>query len=74
MARNGRRRHGPANYALRLVEARRGRSVVEFRYAPDSVRLGAAVPGTTLIALAMLMWRTRRRRPASSEHASENHP
>jgi hypothetical protein len=46
-----------ANYAFRLVEVPRGRSVVEFRYAPGSVRLGAAVSGATLIGIALLLWR-----------------
>jgi uncharacterized membrane protein YfhO len=49
-----------ANYAFRLVEVPRGRSVVEFRYAPASVPIGAAVSGATLVGLAVLLRRTRR--------------
>ena len=49
-----------ANYAFRLVEVPRGRSLVEFRYAPASVRIGALVSGITVVALAMLLWATRR--------------
>jgi len=49
-----------ANYAFRLVEVPRGRSTVEFRYAPASVRIGALVSGLTIIALAAWLWATRR--------------
>jgi hypothetical protein len=47
-----------ANYAFRLVEVPRGRSLVEFRYAPASVRLGFVISGATLVGVAMLLWRT----------------
>jgi hypothetical protein len=50
-----------ANYAFRLVEVPRGRSLVEFRYAPASIPIGAAVSGVTVLALGLLMWRTSRR-------------
>ena len=49
-----------ANYAFRLVEVPRGRSLVEFSYAPASVRIGALVSGITVVALAMLLWAARR--------------
>lgn len=61
-----------ANYAFRLVEVPRGRSLVEFRYAPASVRIGAAVSGATVIALAMFLWSTRRRHPPPGDLANGN--
>jgi len=54
-----------ANYAFRLVEVPRGRSLVEFRYAPASVRVGALVSGLTVVALAAFLWVARRRRRGS---------
>ena len=55
-----------ANYLFRLVEVPAGESVVEFRYAPWSVRIGAAV--STLTAVALIVWglRSRQRRYASA--------
>src|SRR5262249_29181469 len=41
------------NYAFRLVEVPEGVSSVEFRYAPASVRIGAAVSGATVLALCL---------------------
>ena len=50
-----------ANYAFRLVEIPAGPSTVEFRYVPQSVRLGAVVSALTLVgALATLVRRRRR--------------
>jgi hypothetical protein len=49
-----------ANYAFRLVEVPRGRSLVEFHYAPASVRIGALISGLTIIALGVCLWAVRR--------------
>ncbi|TMA34516.1 MAG: YfhO family protein, partial [Deltaproteobacteria bacterium] len=50
-----------ANYAFRLVEIPGGASTVEFRYVPQSVRLGAVVSALTLIGVVATLVRTRRR-------------
>lgn len=50
-----------ANYAFRVVEVPQGRSVVEMRYSPPSVWIGAAVSALTLLAVALVLWRTRSR-------------
>jgi len=46
-----------ANYAFRLVEVPAGRSVVEFRYAPRSLRLGAALSLAGALVVAFLLLR-----------------
>jgi hypothetical protein len=42
-----------ADYAFRLVEVPAGTSTVEFRYAPVTVPIGAAVSALTVLALAL---------------------
>ena len=51
-----------ADYALRAVPLATGDHVVEFRYQPASVYLGAVVSVTTLAAVAVLIWVLDRRR------------
>jgi len=52
-----------ANYAFRLVEVPGGESTVAFRYAPASVRLGAAISAvTSLSVVGFLVWPARLRR------------
>jgi len=55
-----------ANYAFRLVRIPPGESTVVFRYEPASLRAGAMISLTTLVALiaVMLMAATRRSRNA----------
>jgi hypothetical protein len=51
------------NYLFRLVEVPAGTSVVEFRYQPWSVRIGAAVSALTIASLlAVAVVRRSRRR------------
>jgi len=51
-----------ANYAFRAVHVPAGRTVVEFRYRPRSVWLGAVISLTTLAGIAAVVaWRMRRR-------------
>ena len=53
----------PANYLFRAVEVPAGESTVEFRYAPASVRIGAAISAASIlgvIGVALWRWRTRR--------------
>jgi hypothetical protein len=53
-----------ADYVFRLVEVPAGESVVEFDYAPRSLRIGAVVSALTaaaLIAYGVRRWRTRAR-------------
>ena len=51
-----------ANYAFRAVHVPPGRTVVEFRYRPRSVWLGAVISLTTLAGIAAVgTWRMRRR-------------
>jgi hypothetical protein len=49
-----------ANYTFRAVEVPSGRSLVEFRYAPTSIVLGAAVSAASLLAVAVLAVRSAR--------------
>jgi hypothetical protein len=51
-----------ANFAFRLVEVPAGPSTVAFRYAPQSLRLGAAVSATSGAAVGLLLWASYRRR------------
>jgi len=46
-----------ADYLFRLVEVPAGTSRVEMRYRPASVRIGAAISLTTLLLLALFLWR-----------------
>ena len=50
-----------ANYAFRAVEVPAGESVVEFRYRPVSVPIGAAVSALTALALGVALVAARRR-------------
>jgi hypothetical protein len=50
-----------ANYLFRAVEVPAGESTVEFRYEPLSVRIGAAITTTALIAVAVAALVARRR-------------
>jgi hypothetical protein len=49
-----------ANYAFRAVEVPGGQSQIEFRYAPMSVALGAAVSAVSVLAVAVLSVRSLR--------------
>jgi len=51
-----------ANHAFRVVEVPAGESMVEFRYRPASILVGGAVSAATILALAVFLWRERRRR------------
>ena len=52
-----------ANYAFRAVRVPEGPSVVEFRYRPRSVRLGAATSLATIAGMVVFgVWRFGRRR------------
>ena len=42
-----------ANYAFRVVRVPEGESMVVFRYRPESLRIGAAVSGISLLALVV---------------------
>ncbi|HSP95685.1 MAG TPA: YfhO family protein [Candidatus Dormibacteraeota bacterium] len=55
-----------ANYLFRAVEVPAGEATIEFRYAPGSVRLGAAISGATLLALLAAAVGQRRRRAAGA--------
>ncbi len=55
-----------ANGAFRAVEVPAGQHVVEFRYRPASLRVGAAGSALSLLALAALGWGVRRPRPSHS--------
>src|SRR5262249_25929772 len=59
-----------ADYAFRLVEVPAGRSIVEFRYAPLTVRIGAAVSALTASALAAFALRGRRGRTTTADRAT----
>jgi len=48
-----------ANYAFRVVAVPSGDSVVEFRYAPASVRAGAVVSGVALLGVVALLVTSR---------------
>lgn len=54
----------PANYAFRAVRLEAGKQVVEFRYEPASLRLGAGISFAALLGCAMVVvwgyWRQRR--------------
>ncbi|HSP95686.1 MAG TPA: YfhO family protein [Candidatus Dormibacteraeota bacterium] len=51
-----------ASYLFRAVEVPAGESVVEFRYRPASLRIGAAISATTVLALiAAALWSRRTR-------------
>jgi hypothetical protein len=50
-----------ANYLFRLVEVPAGESLVEFRFAPLSIRVGAAVSLLSVLAVIVLARRTRPR-------------
>jgi hypothetical protein len=50
-----------ANYVFRLVEVPAGESVVDFRYRPRSVALGALVSTLSIAGVVVLLVRTRRR-------------
>ena len=52
-----------ANHVFRAVEVPAGESMVEFRYTPASVRIGAAITIATLAGLALLAIAARRRAP-----------
>jgi hypothetical protein len=57
-----------ANYLFRAVEVPAGESTVEFRYAPASVRIGAAITGAVLLGLVvigLLRWRGRTQQRAA---------
>lgn len=54
-----------ANFLFRAVEVPAGQSLVEFRYAPAAVRVGAAISAATLLLLAVVLV-VRRRRAATS--------
>lgn len=58
-----------ANYLFRLIEVPPGESVVEFRYRPLSVRIGALVSATTIFALAVVGVVSRRRTRAGGTRA-----
>jgi hypothetical protein len=49
-----------ADYLFRVVEVPAGESTVEFRYAPASVRIGAAISAATLLVLIVAAGRRRR--------------
>lgn len=49
-----------ANYAFRLVEVPAGRSIVEFRYSPRSLWLGAWVSAVSAAAVASMLLRSYR--------------
>jgi len=52
-----------ANYVFRLVPVPAGDSVVEFRYAPMSVRIGALISAITWVGVGVLLvWSRRQRR------------
>ena len=51
-----------ANYAFRLVEVPAGTSVVEFRYTPLSVAIGALVSSVTVLGVAAALAVAHRRR------------
>lgn len=54
-----------ADYLFRAVEVPAGESLVEFRYRPASVRVGAVVSAATAASLCGLaLWRRRRQRAA----------
>jgi hypothetical protein len=55
-----------ANYLFRLIEVPAGESVVEFRYAPASIRIGAAVSALTALGIVLYVLRARRRRYAAA--------
>lgn len=56
-----------ANYVFRLVEVPAGESVVEFRYAPRSLMLGALVSALAwLVAIGLLVVSYRRRSPTAA--------
>jgi uncharacterized membrane protein YfhO len=48
-----------ADYSFRLVEVPAGDSVVEFHYAPITIRLGAVVSVLTWCAVGALLWCSR---------------
>ena len=53
-----------ANYAFRLIEVPSGESIVEFRFRPRIVLVGAAVSVTTALGMVLalaLTWRMRAR-------------
>jgi hypothetical protein len=51
-----------ADYLFRAVEVPAGESVVDFRYRPASVGIGAAISAATVAGLvAVTLWRRRRR-------------
>lgn len=52
-----------ANHVFRAVEVPAGESIVEFRYTPASVRIGAAITVGTLAGLALLAIAAWRRAP-----------
>jgi hypothetical protein len=57
-----------ANYLFRAVEVPAGESTVEFRYAPASVRIGAAITGAVLLGvmlIGLLRWRGRTQQRAA---------
>jgi hypothetical protein len=54
-----------ANYAFRLVEVPAGDSHVEFRYAPASLKLGAAISAAAWLLTGGLIMQTYRRRSAA---------
>jgi hypothetical protein len=49
-----------ANYAFRVVPVPAGESVVEFRYAPMSVRIGALISAVTWLAVGIVLLAARR--------------
>jgi hypothetical protein len=58
-----------ANYLFRLIEIPPGESLVEFRYEPASVRIGAFISIATLLSLAVLGIVARRRRRSRERSA-----
>jgi hypothetical protein len=58
----------PANFLFRVVEVPAGESIVQFRYAPTSLRVGALVSAVTLLATILLLWRSNPQRRAERPH------
>ena len=50
-----------ADYVFRLVEVPAGTSTVDFRYSPRSLWLGALLSAASVLAVLVLLWRTRGR-------------
>jgi uncharacterized membrane protein YfhO len=63
-----------ANYLFRLIEVPQGESIVELRYAPMSVRLGAAISAVTALALLAYGVRCWRRRPKGAREIAGLRP